>query len=213
MSANVVFVNIDWKERRHHRTLNVNMKALGNTITDIVQKMNPTVICMCEVGDTNPLSVEQMQQVADKSISAWRDAATEHAELRSMFTTGAPYMTIYIYCPFHCSNQKILCDLYHAGGEPRTAQAFVLSGPGRESIDVINIHAPSGTKKLTDAQRRQLLTKLLQSNSQARPGLSIGNVHFLIGGDMNTAPFKMSQLLQACEINGSLRTNVRIHEK
>ena len=46
MSANVVFVNIDWKESRHHRTLNVNMKVLGKTITDIVQKMNPMVICM-----------------------------------------------------------------------------------------------------------------------------------------------------------------------
>ena len=75
-SANVVFVNIDWKDSRHHRTLNANMKVLAKTITDIVQKMNPTVICMCEVSDTNPLSVEQMQQVADKNISAWKDAAT-----------------------------------------------------------------------------------------------------------------------------------------
>ena len=100
MSANVVFVNIDWKESRHHRTLNANMKVLAKTITDIVQKMNPTVICMCEVGETkNPLSEEQMQQVADKSISAWKDAATEHVKLRSMFTTGAPYMTIYVSGP------------------------------------------------------------------------------------------------------------------
>ena len=68
MSVNVVFVNIDWKEGRHHRTLNANMKVLGKTITDIVQKMNPTVICMCEVGETKkPLSEEQMHQVQEKT--------------------------------------------------------------------------------------------------------------------------------------------------
>ncbi len=213
MSANVVFVNIDWKESRHHGTLNANMKVLHKTITDIVQKMNPTVICMCEVGVAKiPLSEEQMQQVADISISAWKDAATEHVKLRSMFTTGAPYMTIYIDGPFQCSDQQILHDLYYAGGEARSAQAFVLSGPGGESFDVINVHAPSGTRKLKDAQRRSLLTNLLQSNSQARPGLTIGNVHFLIGGDMNTPPILMSQLLQACQGDGSLRTVARTHE-
>ncbi len=149
MSANVVFANIAWKESRHHRTLNANMKLLNNTITDIVRKLNPTVICMCEVGETTiPLSGEQMQQVADCVSSAWKDAATEHVKPCSMFTTGFPYMTIYIGGPFQCSDQKILHDLYYAGGETRTAQAFVLSGPGGGSIDVINVHAPSGTKKL-----------------------------------------------------------------
>ena len=213
MSANVVFVNIDWKEGRHHRTLNANMKVLGKTITDIVQKMNPTVICMCEVGETKkPLSEEQMHQVEDNSINAWKDAATEHVQLRSMFITGAPYMTIYISGAFQCSDQKILHNLYYAAGEARTAQALVLSGPDGSRIDVINVHAPSGTKKLKDAQRRSLLTNLLQSNSQARPGHTIGNVHFLIGGDMNTAPIQMSQLLQSCKDNGSLRTEARTHE-
>ncbi len=188
MSANVVFVNIDWKESRHHRTLNANMQLLKSTITDIVRRMNPTVICTCEVGETtNPLSGGQMEQVAECVSSAWNDAATEHVKLRSMFTTGAPYMTIYGSGPFQCSDHQILHDLYYAGGEARTAQAFVLSGPGGGSIDVINVHAPSGTKKLQDNQRRSLLTSLPQSNSQARPGLTIGNVQFLIGGDMNTA--------------------------
>ena len=77
---------------------------------------------------------------------------------------------------------------------------------------MINVHAPSGTKKLKDNQRRSLLTSLLQSNSQARPGLTIGNVQFLIGGDMNTAPILMSQLLQACRDNRSLHTEARTHE-
>ena len=175
--------------------------------------MNPPVVCMCEGGiHTKPLGHEQMQQVADQCISAWTDIATEHVKLRSMFTTGAPYMTIYIGGSFQCSDQQILHDLYSAGGEARTAQAFVLSGPGGESIDVINVHAPSGARRLKDGQRRSLLTNVLQSKSQARPGFTTGNTHFLIGGDMNTAPFLMSQLLQECKDNGSLRTDTRIHE-
>ena len=170
MSANVVFVNIDWKESRLHATLNANMKVLAKTITDIVQKMNPTVICMCEVGVPKKLlSDEQMQQVADKSISAWKDAATEHVKLRTMFTTQEPYMTIYIDGPINCSDHRIVHDLFYAAGEVRTVQAFVLSSPGGESLDVINVHAPSGTPRLKDSQRQSLLTNLLQSNSRARP--------------------------------------------
>ncbi len=102
-------------------------------------------------------------------------------------------MTIYVSGPFQCSDHQILHDLYYAGGEARTAQAFVLSGPGGGSIDVINVHAPSGIKKLKGAQRWSLLTNLLQSNSQARPGLTIGNRNFLIGGDMNTSSFLFPQ--------------------
>ena len=72
MSANIVFINIDWKESRHHSTLKANMTILGKTITNVVQKMNPTMICMCEVGvATISLTQEQMQQVADQSICAW----------------------------------------------------------------------------------------------------------------------------------------------
>ena len=59
---------------------------------------------MCEVGEaTIPLTEEQMQQVSNQSMRAWKEAATEHFrgaatehfELRSMFQVGAPYMTIY----------------------------------------------------------------------------------------------------------------------
>ena len=67
MSANVVFINIDWKASRHFKTLNDNMKLLGNTIANVVHNMNPTMICMCEVGEaTNPLTQEQMQQVSTR---------------------------------------------------------------------------------------------------------------------------------------------------
>ena len=100
MSANVVFINIDWKESRMHGTLRRNMNLLASTIASVVHNMNPTMICMCEVGETHaPLNKQQTQQVEAQSIRAWRDAATEHIELRSMFTTGAPYMTIYIDGP------------------------------------------------------------------------------------------------------------------
>ena len=75
MFANVVFINIDWKESRHHKTLGANMIVLSKTITDVVNKMNPTMICMCEVGvSAIPLTQEQMQQVADQSMHAWKHA-------------------------------------------------------------------------------------------------------------------------------------------
>ena len=207
MFANVVFINIDWKSSRMLRTLKTNMRVLATTIAGVVHNMNPTMLCMCEVGETNrPLSEEQMQLLADHCIKAWQDAATEHIQLRSMFTTGSPYMTIYIDGPIQCSNHQILRDLYYAGGHAREAQTFVCSFPARESVDVVNVHAPSGTRRLTDSQRRTLLTNLLQSNSRARPGSTIGHAHFLIGGDMNTGSHMMSQLLHACRKDGSLHT-------
>ena len=78
-----------------------------------------------------------------------------------------------------------LCQ--EAQGEPRTAQTFLCSGPGGVTVDVINVHAISGNKKVTDQQRRTLLTNLLQSNSKSVPGQTIGRARFLIGGDMNAA--------------------------
>ena len=75
-------------------------------------------------------------------------------------------------------------DLYSANAQPRTAQAFVCSSPDGddERIDVVNVHAPSGSGRLKDLQRMALLTSLLQSNSRAVPGRTIGNARFLIGG-------------------------------
>ena len=130
-----------------NETLIRNMKFFDKTIADVVLSMNPMMICMCEVGENkNPLSEEQMQQVAAQGISAWKGAATEHIQLRSMFTTGAPYMTIYIDGPIRCSDHRILHDLHPARGEARTAQIFVCS-LGAESIDVVNVHAPSGRQQ------------------------------------------------------------------
>ena len=149
-----------------------------------------------------------MQTVAPWTIEAWTDAATEHSDLRSMFTTGATYMTIYINGPIRCSGHRILHDLYYAGGQARTAQTFVCSCLGGESIVMINVHAPSGTSRLKDSQPQTLLTNLPQNNSQAGPGRTMRNIHFLTGRDMNTTPFVMSQSLQACRNSGSLRTEL-----
>ena len=74
------------------------MKVLGNTIRNVVHEMNPTAICMCEVGgEKTPLTAEEMQQVAKESIHAWKQAVTEELEIRSMFQVGAPYMTCLLY--------------------------------------------------------------------------------------------------------------------
>ena len=95
MFANVVFINIDWKSSKMNRTLNTNMKVLATAIADVVHNMSPAMICICEMGETtHPLSEEQLQRVATQSISAWKDTATEHIQLRSMFTKRAPYVTI-----------------------------------------------------------------------------------------------------------------------
>ena len=69
MSANIVFVNIDWKEAMMHKTLSNNLERLSDTIKDVVSMMQPTMICMCEVGVTSDLlSQHQMQIMADAAI-------------------------------------------------------------------------------------------------------------------------------------------------
>ena len=71
MSANIVFVNIDWKESRMHKTLSYNLRRLSNTIKNVVSMMQPTMICMCEVGETSHLlSLRQMEIMADEVIRA-----------------------------------------------------------------------------------------------------------------------------------------------
>ena len=104
MSANVVFINIDWKKSRHSKArLSHNMRTLATTIAGIVGNMKPAMICMCEVGEAHmPLTQMHMQQVGDQTMQAWRDAATEHGELQTMFEVGAPYMTVYDVSQVQC---------------------------------------------------------------------------------------------------------------
>ena len=122
-------------------------------------------------------------------------------------------MTIHKDGAIQCSCHRNLKDLYIAGDLPRTAQTFLCCGPGDVTVDVINVHAPSsGKQKLTDKQRKTLLTNLLQSNSNSMPGEAIGRARILIGGDMNTSPVSLSHLLQVCRQNGALHTHEHIHE-
>ena len=197
-SVNVVFINIDWKASRHFKTLDANMKLLGKTIANVVHNMNPTMICMCEVGEAT-----KHLTVSDTIMHAWNGAATEHFELRSMFQVGAPYMTIYRHGPIHCSCHCILNNLYVAKDAPRTAQTFVCCGPGNVTADVINVHAPSGKKSLTTQQRIALLTNLLQSNPQSMPGQEIGRARFLIGGDMNTSSSTASEIASVIGVSAT----------
>ena len=60
------------------------------------------------------------------------------------------------------------------------------AGNTHGAIDVINVHAPSGAKLLTDKKRKALLRKMLQSYSTSPPGQSIANASFAIGGDKNS---------------------------
>ena len=93
MSANVVFINIDWKQSRHNKE-HANMSKLSFTIRGVINNMKPAMLCMSEVGEASiPLTEMSMQQVANQTVQAWRDAATEHVELKCMFEVGAPYMT------------------------------------------------------------------------------------------------------------------------
>ena len=214
MYANFLFLNINWKKSQMTgKRCKAHLENLQATINDVVRRMNPTVMALCEVGEvSHPLSEEQMQLVADQVMDAWQNAATERIQLRCMFTQGSPYLTIYIDGPFQCSNHQILHDLYStARGQPRDAQTFVCSFIDMK-IDVINAHAPSGSETLEDSQRRTLLTNLLQSKSQAKPGYNIGHADFLLGGDMNTGPHLMSQLLHECRNRGLLRTQHDAHE-
>jgi hypothetical protein len=68
---------------------------------------------------------------------------------------------------------------------------------------VINVHAPSGKKSLTDKQRIALLTNLLQSNSQSMPGQEIGRARFLIGGDMNTSSITASEIASVIAVSAT----------
>jgi len=154
MGVNVVFVNIDWKILRHNsdKSTRRNMAVLHATIADIVRGMKPTVLCMCEVGEVSkPLNQGHMEQIAKTIQEAWQCAVTEEVNLKFLFETGAPYMTAYDESQVQCTEHRILRKLYSARGESRTAQVFLCRGPDDVAVDIVNVHAPSGTIRLQDA--------------------------------------------------------------
>ena len=48
--ANVIFIDVDRKKTRPQVTPRRILKLLGDTITDVVRKMDPSMIRTCELG-------------------------------------------------------------------------------------------------------------------------------------------------------------------
>jgi len=199
--VNIIFVNIDWKSSRHNTTESTrrNLKKLTHTITSIVTNMKPALICCCEVGEAkHPMSMEQMQAVADTIRAVWEAAATVHPLISVLFEVDAPYLTIWDDNLCSCKHGRILKNVYNVPGHRRVAQAFLCIMPGESDeagIDIVNAHAPSGDPPLTDSQRFQLMRNLLQRQSMARADKRIGEVRFIVGGDLNSNEITLSQIL------------------
>ena len=160
-----------------------------------------------------PMTREEMSAMAHAMRTAWEEAATERPAISFLFEDDAPYLTIWDDNRCKCTHGRTLKDVYNVTGHRRMAQAFLCTIPGEsdeEGIDVVNVHAPSGNPKLTDAQRFQLIRNLLQSSSMTRANRPIGEGRFLIGGDMNTDEVPLGQILDKLQGQGILKTNVEV---
>ena len=156
------------------------------------------------------MNLQQMFDLADTIRTAWEAAATEHPDIAVLFEVDAPYLTIWDGNRCECKRHRILENVYNVPGHRRKAQAFLCIMPGEndeEGIDIVNVHAPSGQKKLTDPQRYHLIRNLLQSSSMARPNKRIGEGRFVLGGDMNTSELGLSQILNKLRSFGILKTS------
>ena len=93
---------------------------------------------------------EQVEAMVDAMRNAWEEAATKHPAISFLFEDDAPYLTIWDDNSCKCTHGRILRKVYDVRGHRRTAQAFLLNTlPGEsdeEGIDVVNVHAPSGTR-------------------------------------------------------------------
>ena len=214
--ANIIFINIDWKRSRHDNPTctNKNLGVLAKTTSSIVTNMKPAVICCCEVGTAmSPMTVEEMSVMVQAMREAWEEAATEHPAISFHFEDDAPYLTIWDANLCKCTHERILENIYNVQGHRRKAQAFLCTMPGdtdEEGIDVVNVHAPSGSPQLTDAQRFQLMKNLLQSISRTKANRSIGEGRFLLGGDMNSDEITLTRILAQLKSQDILKTSVEI---
>ena len=201
----IAYANIDWKAGRHGRNFrNKHAPALTRTVQSIVAELAPAVLCLCEVGEVKtPLDAEQMDAVFGIVREAWEQgdaAATEHC-LQGYHVVGEPYMTVFRSDLVACSDFRMLHGLYWAGSQPRSAQHFLVRQHateqlrGDDGIDVVNVHAPSGTATLKDSQRRQLLRTLMTTTSLRRSGGTLGFARFIIGGDMNSSELTLLQMM------------------
>ena len=155
-----------------------------------------------------------------QSEQAWK-AAQENFSLSVLYAKDAPYMTIYNNKKCTCLKNTTLHNVYQPKcKEPRTAQHMLFQthwntpsgAPGVQSIripemvEIVNVHAPSGTgvKQLTDANRSQLIFNILQRESLETPATILGHKNFVIGGDMNTAPGTLIELLSQAYSSGQV---------
>ena len=201
---NLVFVNIDWKIGRHanQTASNKNARVLAGTVASIVANMDPAAICFCEFGGVlaplKPIHVELLKQTIER---AWKEnAATEH--VRFIYEAGEPYLTAFRSDQLDCRHSRTVRKLYYIFGEPRTAQFFLATQPGQPDaagINIVNVHAPSGNKRLTNAQRITLMRKLLGSTSLRTNQSTLGHDAFIIGGDMNSSEIVLTQMVETCE--------------
>ena len=72
-------------------------------------------------------------------------------------------MTVYDAGQLQCLCPRTLTDLYSAQGQPRTAQTFLCRGPGDVTVDMINVHAPSGGRRLSDQNSNKCLRVCYQA--------------------------------------------------
>ena len=214
--SNIIFVNIDWKKSRQDSQVATkrNLRLLARTIASIVKEMKPAVICCCEVGNVmQPMTSQQINDIMQTFRDAWRD------DISFLHEEGEPYLTAWDGHLCSCKHGRILRDLYKASGMPRTAQAFVCTMPGEtddSGIDVINVHAPSGSPRLSDPQRYTLFLNLLQSSSKVPEPKrllltkTIGEVKFIIGGDTNTSELTLGRILNKLKQSGDLRVSFEV---
>ena len=104
-------------------------------------------------------------------------------------------MTVYLKDCVSCSGYQIWKDLYYGKGLPRTAQHLLATPAGAYSggsSNIINVHAPSGGRPLTDPQRTELVKTLLQSSSLKDDTTSVGKDNYIIAGDFNTKELTLS---------------------
>ena len=144
----LAFANMDWKRSRYDtdRARANNNTKLHRTITNIVSKMDPDILCMCEVGEAHQcMDEDMMRDFVDTSQNAWKAAAGKHVQLQFLYEVGFPYMTIYRYDKVLCGDQEFLTDLYWAKQAPRTAQHFQCTGPDNLKVDIINVQSGSRT--------------------------------------------------------------------
>ena len=201
-----------------------NKPVLEKTIASIVAHMHPDIICMCEVGEAHiPISPEHMKNISEWSKAAWKRTATgrecqgyrsaefssqkewqkaqDAMSVASLYEQGVPYMTLYNMKTCSLLDSKIVQDLYKPKfDEPRTAQhmLFQASLQRDDVLEIVNVHAPSGSQKrqLTALNRQELIRNLLQIPSLQNPKMTLGlEGKFVVGGDMNTPPSTLSDLL------------------